>query len=253
LGEEAQNPVRDVPFAIITTVLVAGAFFTFVGYAQTVGYGLGNISKFAGAAAPFQDLAPQYGGVVMSSLIQFGALVSTFAMAVGSASAAARLLVALARDGFLPSRLASVNKHGSPRVAGNLIMIMNFVLLAMLANWHNNASDLYGYTGTVATLTVLIAYGMMNIASLIRFTKTDLATGRWYLTIPPIVGLLLAAYALFANVYPVPAYPFNYFPYIVLAYMAIGGAVLIVSRRSAPNANMAQFEFVNLPSAKEES
>jgi amino acid transporter len=135
--------------------------------------GLGNIAKFASAAAPFQDLAPQYGGSVLSGLIQFGALVSTFAMAVGSAAAAARLLVALARDGFLPTHLARVNQYGSPRVAGNLVMIMNMVLLAALAAWHNNASDLYGYTGTVATLTVLIAYGMMNIASLIRFpTKT---------------------------------------------------------------------------------
>ena len=61
-------------------------------------------------------------------------------------------------------------------MAGNLVMIMNLVLLAVLAVWHNNASDLYGYTGTVATLTVLIAYGMMNIASLIRFTKTRSAS-----------------------------------------------------------------------------
>ena len=253
LGEEAQNPVRDVPFAIITTVLVAGAFFTFVSYAQTVGYGLGNISKFANAAAPFQDLAPQYAGAVMSGLIQFGALVSTFAMAVGSAAAAARLLVALARDGFLPSRLASVNQYGSPRVAGNLVMIMNLVLLAVLAAWHNNASDLYGYTGTVATLTVLIAYGMMNIASLIRFTKTDLQAARWYMPIPPVVGLLLAAYALFANIYPVPAFPFNYFPYIVIAYMAVGGAVLMAARRRVPHVDMAQYEFAAVQDVTEVS
>jgi amino acid transporter len=253
LGEEAQNPVRDVPFAIITTVLVAGAFFTFVGYAQTVGYGLGNISKFANAAAPFQDLAPQYGGAVMSGLIQFGALVSTFAMAVGSAAAAARLLVALARDGFLPNSLASVNKYGSPRVAGNLVMIMNLVLLAVLAVWHNNASDLYGYTGTVATLTVLIAYGMMNIASLIHFTKQDLQAGRWYMPVPPVVGLVLAAYALFANIYPVPAFPFNYFPYLVIAYMAAGGAVLVASRRRVPHVDMAQYEFTVLRNVTEVS
>ncbi len=249
LGEEAQNPVRDVPFAIITTVLVAGGFFTFVGYAQTVGYGLNNISKFASAAAPFQDLAPQYGGPVMSGLIQFGALVSTFAMAVGSAAAAARLLVALARDGFLPAPLASVNQYGSPRVAGNLIMVLNLALLAALAIWHNNASDLYGYTGTVATLTVLIAYGMMNIASLIRFTKADLQAGRWYMPLPPVIGLALAAYALFANIYPVPAFPFNYFPYIVIAYMAVGAAVLLASRRRLAHANIAQYEFAALPDA----
>lgn len=243
LGEEANNPVRDVPFAIIITVLVAGTFFTFVGYAQTVGYGLGNISKFAGAAAPFQDLAPEYAGFAMSQLIQFGALVSTFAMAVGSAAAAARLLVALARDGFLPARLASVNSYGSPRAAGNFIMAANLVLLVCLAIWHNNASDLYGYTGTVATLTVLIAYGMMNIASLIRFTKSDLQAGRWYMLVPPIVGLILAAYALFANIYPVPAFPFNYFPYIVIVYMAIGVVVLLASRRHVRHVEMTQYEF----------
>ncbi len=244
LGEEANNPVRDVPFAIITTVLVAGAFFTFVSYAQTVGYGLGNISKFAAAAAPFQDLAPQYARRTMAAFIQFGALVSTFAMAVGSAAAAARLLVALARDGFLPAKLASVNQYGSPRVAGNLVMVANLLLLALLAAWHDNASDLYGYTGTVATLTVLIAYGMMNIASLIRFTKADVQAGRWYMIVPPVVGLLLAAYALFANIYPVPAFPFNYFPYIVIAYMAVGGAVLAASQRRLPQVDMAQYEFV---------
>jgi amino acid transporter len=243
LGEEANNPVRDVPFAIITTVLVAGAFFTFVSYAQTIGYGLNNITKFANAAAPFQDLAPRYAGLPMSNLIQFGALVSTFAMAVGSAAAAARLLVALARDGFLPARLASVNKYGSPRVAGNLVMISNLVLLVALVVWHDNASDLYGYTGTVATLTVLIAYGMMNIASLIHFTKSDLQAGRWYMPIPPVVGLLLAAYALFANIYPVPAFPFNYFPYIVMAYMAAGGAVLASSRQRVRHVDIAQYEF----------
>ncbi len=252
VGEEANNPVRDVPFAIITTVLVAGAFFTFVGYAQTVGYGLNNITKFASAAAPFTYLAPRYAGVPMSELIQFGALVSTFAMAVGSAAAAARLLLALARDGFLPARLASVNKYGSPRVSGNLVMVGNLVLLAALVAWHNNASDLYGYTGTLATLTVLIAYSMMNIASFARFTKADLQAGRWYMPVPPIIGLILAAYALFANIYPVPAFPFNYLPYIAIAYMAVGGLVLLNSRRLVHHVDMAQYEFADVSEGMKE-
>jgi len=243
LGEEAKNPLRDVPFAIIATVVVAGIFFTFVGYAQTVGYGLDNITKFASAAAPFQDLAPRYAGALMAELIQFGALVSTFAMAVGSASAASRLLVALARDGFLPAQLASVNKHGSPRVAGNLVIAVNLVLLTVLAAWHNNASDLYGYTGTVATLTVLIAYAIMNIASLVHFTAADLKTRRLHMVVPPIVGLIIVAYVLFANIYPVPAFPFNVFPYVVIGYMAVGGLVLLISRSRARHMDMAQYVF----------
>lgn len=151
--------------------------------------------------------------------------------------------MALARDGFLPAGLASVNRYGSPRVAGNIVMVCNLVLLAALAAWHDNASDLYGYTGTVATLAVLIAYGMMSIASLIRFTKADIGAGKPYLVVPPVLGLLIAGYSLFANVYPVPAYPFNLFPYIVLAYMVIGVGLMVASRQRTGHADITQFQF----------
>jgi hypothetical protein len=56
----------------------------------------------------------------------------------------------------------------------------------------------------------------------------------------------LAAYALFANIYPVPVFPFNYFPYIVIAYMMAGGIVLMASRRRVAHVDMAQYEFTAL-------
>ena len=244
LGEESINAVKDVPFAIIATVIVAGVFFTFVSYAQTVGYGLDNIKTFAAAAAPLNDLSDKYAGHPMMLLIEFGAMVSTFAMAVGSAAAAARLMLALARDGFLPSALARVNSFGSPRPACTVIMLANLVLLIALVTMHDNASDLYGYTGTIATLAVLIAYAMMNVASLMRFTSSDLQAGRWYMLVPPVVGLGLSGYALFANLYPVPAFPFNIFPYITIAYMAVGAVVLVASRRRTSKLDISQYELL---------
>jgi amino acid transporter len=230
LGEEAKDPMRDIPFAIIATVLVAGGFFIFVSYAQTVGYGLNNVAKFAGAEAPFKDLAPQYTGSLMADLIQAGALVSTFAMAIGAAAAAGRLTLALARDGFLPNRLARLNQYGSPRPAGNLIMVGNFILSVAFVAWDDNASDLYGYTAAIATLTVLIVYAMMNIASLLHFTREDMTSGRWYMIIPPIIGLVLVVYAILANIYPMPDFPLNIFPYLVMTYMAIGIIALMTSK-----------------------
>ena len=242
LGEEAHNPGRDVPFAILATVLIAGLFFTFVTYAQTVGYGPGNISAFAKAAAPLNDLAYQYIGTPMMLAIETGALVSTFAMSVGSAAAASRLLLALARDGFLPRKLVKLNVYGSPRIAGNIIMVLNLALTLVLAVIHDNASDLYGYTGTMATLAVLVAYGMMNIASLVRFVREDAQSGRWFMSLPPVVGLLLSAYALFANIWPVPAWPFNLFPYMLVAYMLVGAGVLAATRRNHADVQMGAYE-----------
>ena len=43
--------------------------------------------------------------------------------------------------------------------------------------------------------------------------------------------MLLSAYALLANVYPVPDPPFNYFPYVVFAYMALGGVIWLTAGR----------------------
>ena len=152
-------------------------------------------------------------------------------MAVGSAAASSRLLLALSRDGFFPAKLASLNRFGSPGTASNVIMAFNAIILVILILWHNNASDLYGYTSTVATFTVIIAYSMMAVATLSAFWAVDLAQGKFYKSAPPIIGIILLAYTLFVNLYPIPDYPFNILPYIVIAYMGTGFVVLIPARR----------------------
>jgi amino acid transporter len=243
LGEESRNAFRDVPFAIVATVLIGGAFFTFVSYAQTIGFGLDNVKAFAAAATPMNDLTSHYLGEPFNVAIKFGALISNLAMAVGSASAASRLLLALARDGFLPRPVASINSFGSPKLATHVVMALNMGLVTILPFVVASASDLYGYVSTIATLTVLIAYGMMNLATLTHFARQDLQTGKPYRLVPPIIGLLLSAYVLFANVYPVPAAPFSMFPYVAAAYMLIGGAIMFLSTRKDSSRAMDAYVF----------
>jgi hypothetical protein len=45
----------------------------------------------------------------------------------------------------------------------------------------------------------------------------------------PIVAIVLIGYAFYANVWPVPAAPVRYFPYIVLLWL-IAGLVLTFTR-----------------------
>ena len=232
LGEESNNPSSDIPFAILSTVLLAGAFFTFISYAQTIGYGLDKVADFQGSSSPTHDLSMRFGGPVLTALVTTGALISTFAMAIGSGSAAARLLLTFGRDGYLPQSLASVNVFGSPKAATHLIMLLNAVLIIGLAAAGSYGPfDLYGFTGVIATLTVLIAYAMMGFGELQHFAASDIANGRFYRIVPPVIGILLSAYALLANVYPVPDPPFNYFPYVVFVYMALGGLIWLASGR----------------------
>jgi amino acid transporter len=253
LGEESCNAFRDVPFAIVATVLIGGAFFTFVSYAQTIGYGLDNIKAFAAAATPVNDLTSRYLGEPFNVAIKFGALISNFAMAVGSASAASRLLLALARDGFLPRPVASINSFGSPKLATHIVMGINMALAVVLPFIVASASDLYGYLGTIATLTVLVAYGMMNLATLTHFARQDVQAGKAYRLLPPVVGLLLSAYVLFANLYPVPAAPFNVFPYVAAAYMLIGATIMFLSTRKDSSRTMDAYVFQRITQAVEDT
>lgn len=241
MGEESNDPRRDIPFAILATVILAGILFTFVTYAQTVGFGLGNMDAFSTSATPINDLSERYANPLLTTLVSLGALISNFAMAIASANGASRLMLAFARDGFIPVSFGSFNRFGSPKAAVNVVMLINATLILVLAFLVESASNLYGYFGTLATLTVLIAYAMMSFAVLYKFARSDLDAGRYHWLIPPVASIALAAYILFANVYPVPEAPFNVFPYIVLGYMVVGGIILWASRSKRTSSTLDPF------------
>src|SRR5260370_17078683 len=73
-----------------------------------------------------------YLGEPFNVAIKFGALISNLAMAVGSASAASRLLLALARDGFLPRPVASITTFGAPNLAPPTVLALNLGLAVIL-------------------------------------------------------------------------------------------------------------------------
>jgi amino acid transporter len=60
LGEEVVKARRSIPIAIFGTVLLAGAFFVFVSYAQVIGYGVDRIAALGSASAPLNNLAIKY-------------------------------------------------------------------------------------------------------------------------------------------------------------------------------------------------
>jgi amino acid transporter len=87
LGEEVEeviNPRRNIPIAMAVTVILAGALFVFVSYAQVIGYGLDQIEMLGNAAAPLNDLAIKYVSKDFATAIDIAAAVSAFACVIGS-------------------------------------------------------------------------------------------------------------------------------------------------------------------------
>src|ERR687885_230567 len=134
LGEETDNPRRDIPRAIATAVITMGIFYTIVMLAQTLGFGIDKqgTQSFAGSSSPLGDLSRSYVGPIMADAINFGVMVSAFASALGTATAGSRMLFALCRDGFLSRRLGETSERtGSP--ANALAVVMVIAIVAFVA------------------------------------------------------------------------------------------------------------------------
>ena len=110
LGEETNHPRRNVPIALIGTLLVSGALFVFVSYAQVLGYGLNNIQALAADSAPLDTLAVRYASRGYAVALDVAAALGSFACVLASLSAAGRMLFALGRAGLAPVR----GPHSSP-------------------------------------------------------------------------------------------------------------------------------------------
>ena len=148
---ETRNPRRDMPIAVVTSLLAASAVYIAVQTALTGAFpGLGKESD-----APLADaalaVAPGLGFLVAA-----GGVISTLGFVSGSALGTPRYLFAAAEDGHLPRALARVHPHfESPH-------------LAVLA------------TGAIACVLVIpfdyrSLIGMSNVAVAVQYLATCLA------------------------------------------------------------------------------
>jgi hypothetical protein len=102
--------------------------------------------------------------------------------------------------------------------------------------------NVFFYPGTIGALSMLVTYMVTNVGAL-RFLFLGRRVRPWE-AIVPVVALAILVYVIYANVYPIPDFPFNIFPYIVATWLVLGlGIVLLVpglARRIG--ANLAERE-----------
>ena len=97
-SEEARNPQRDVPFSIITALIICTVLYIAVTAVLT---GMVPYDKLD-TDAPVSDAFRQYGLTWAQFLVSFGALAGITSVVLVSILSQSRVLLAMARDGLLP-------------------------------------------------------------------------------------------------------------------------------------------------------
>ena len=115
LGQEAKNPSRSVPRAILWSCGIVGVFYLIVSYAQVYGFG---DAAFGKATAPLPQLASAVNLGWLGHFIAFGITCSMFACTLACLTAGSRMLLSLGHDGLLPKVFTHTSRHThAPSVA----------------------------------------------------------------------------------------------------------------------------------------
>jgi amino acid transporter len=187
-----------------------------------------GVRQFAGSDAPLGELATAYVGRGMAIALDVAAIISALGAGLGCASVSARMLFALGRDRLVDERLAGVSTAtGAPARGLAFVMILDVVTLIVFAIFGAEPMQAFFYLATTGVLSLLCMYMLTNVAAL-RF----LAAGRARAELVfPVAGIAVAGYVLYHNIWPVPDFPFDVFPYVVAAWLAVGIVLALVRRR----------------------
>jgi len=158
---EAKDPKRDVPRAMIYSVLSTMVIYTllqtvFIGGIRWSESGLqagdwGSLSTISAyASAPFYQLLSILGAASVATILLVDAVISPFGSMGVYTGSSARDLYALAEGGHLSKRMSEVHdESGVPRMALNVSLVIAVFLLLAFPNWSQLAT--IGTTATVFT------------------------------------------------------------------------------------------------------
>ena len=186
LGEEAKNPRRDLPFAIIGSLAIVTALYLIVTLAA-LGAQNWQLDIGAGGEAVLSSIANKsVGGVWAGNLIALGAVISIFSVVLVVIYGQTRILFAIARDGLLPKVFARVSPRSQTPVANTIIVS---VLIAIPAAFVS-----LGQLAEATSIGTLGAFAIVNIGVIVlRKRRPDLPRGFKvpFFPLMPIVGLIL--------------------------------------------------------------
>jgi amino acid transporter len=229
LGEETDDPRRNIPRALGGAVLLTSVLFVVVMFTQVVGFGTDGkgLEAFKGSGNTLGTLGQRYVGLWFGLVILFTAVMSAFASHLSSAATASRMIYALARDGFGPKALAKLDpQHNSPRNALWIVLAVTGVVDVVSWATGDAALDSYFYFAIIGTVCLMFTYLMVEVG-VIRFIGTGRVAIPRYEIVVPLLGIGVIAAAFYFNVKGQSSVLAS--PYVAFAWCAAGLVIVLAA------------------------
>ncbi|MCG7596416.1 APC family permease [Mycobacterium sp. PSTR-4-N] len=215
MGEETDDPKRNIPRALAGTLILTGVLFVVVMFAQVVGFGTdaAGLEAFQSSGNTLGDLGGTYIGQWFSLVIIFTAIVSAFGCHLATSATSGRMLYAFGRDGFGPKALAHIHADtGGPRRATWLVVVVALVvdLICGATGWPdmgtgNDAIDAYFLFAVAGSVCLMVCYLLVEIAAAYfvgapKFMSVHNGAGKIAGLVLPLLGAVVIVTVLWFNV-----------------------------------------------------
>src|SRR3954467_13571119 len=188
-SEEARNPARDLPWAIIGSLLVCPVFYVLTSVGAL---GIASPDMMKDSDAPLATALDEGAGIGWAAaILALGAVIAITSVVLVILYGQTRIFFAMCRDGLLPQRLATVNqRYGTPA----RLTIGLGVLIAILA-------ALVPLSAIVKLVNIgtLFAFVLVNIGVIIlRRTRPEMPRPYRVPWSPvlPLIGVVFAIYLM---------------------------------------------------------
>ena len=186
LSEEAKNPTRDVPRAIIMATLGAGGLFIILSFISHLVF---PSHAFTDVDSGSLDVMRTAGGKFLESFFTAAYVAGCIGSALTSQASVARILYAMGRDGILPRPLFG---HVSPRFRTPVYSIALVSLVSMLAL----VIDL-GTLASIISFGALVAFSAVNLSVIKHYfvderQRDGVALLRYLIL--PLIGFVLTVW-----------------------------------------------------------
>ncbi|KHK99437.1 amino acid transporter [Microbacterium mangrovi] len=194
LGVEAHRPLRNIPRAIVWTVIVSGALYILAAYTQVAGFRALGLD-LGGSGSPVNTLAARHGLDGWGVVIDVGIAASFLACAIASTTAFTRILFALGRDGVAPAVVGRTHPRlhtpiGAVLVAVPVVVVVPLAVVAAGVDaWPAMQAMI-----VVSAIGFIVAYGLVCVAAPVFLRRIGELT--WRVGATAIAGAILLATGL---------------------------------------------------------
>jgi putrescine importer len=186
-AEEAVDPRKTVPRAIVLTAAIAGLIFVVVAYVVQLVHPGGTFQS--PESAPL-DIAKQIGGDFFGAVFLATVIVAQFTAGIPIQAAGARLMYAMGRDNVLPRRLFAMIHPRFHTPVFNLLLTGAVGLLALALSVSTSTSFI--------NFGAFTAFAFVNISVMAQYIRDrgTITRNPWSWILQPLIGLAVVIWLL---------------------------------------------------------